>query len=224
MKKYFPILFSAILFITVFFSAISLQMILDYFNNQSSDKGPLNTDQPTSSDASATVQLSYFDSLFNYLHFKNIEGNEFSLSRVNAPIVILNFWTSWCPACIGEISSLVELKKRYAKDLEIVAINGDQSLNSDNGSGEMSSILEKIKKLKKIYNINFQVVIDSAIDATDMTSNRYIKKDMFSLFKVKSVPLTIVFFKGKAYFSYAGEINFVSNSFLSLIDELIMKI
>jgi thiol-disulfide isomerase/thioredoxin len=40
-------------------------------------------------------------------------------------VVLVNFWATWCPPCREEIPELLELKKEYKDQLEIVGISED---------------------------------------------------------------------------------------------------
>jgi thiol-disulfide isomerase/thioredoxin len=40
-------------------------------------------------------------------------------------VVLVNFWATWCPPCREEIPELLELKKQYKDQLEIVGISED---------------------------------------------------------------------------------------------------
>jgi thiol-disulfide isomerase/thioredoxin len=48
-----------------------------------------------------------------------------SLSQFHGKPVLLNFWASWCPPCIEETPSLVELQKLVGANVTIVAISED---------------------------------------------------------------------------------------------------
>jgi len=39
--------------------------------------------------------------------------------------VLLNFWTTWCTACLTELSTLNELQQKHADDLVILGISLD---------------------------------------------------------------------------------------------------
>lgn len=45
----------------------------------------------------------------------DIYGNERSLSDYKGKVVILDFWTTWCPPCKAEIPHFIELYRDYKK-------------------------------------------------------------------------------------------------------------
>ena len=48
------------------------------------------------------------------------------LSDFRGQIVVLNFWATWCPPCVEEMPSLVEMQRRMqAKGITVVAISVD---------------------------------------------------------------------------------------------------
>ncbi len=56
----------------------------------------------------------------------DLEGKPFSLPEAKGKIVLLNFWATWCGPCRAEIPDLVDLQKRYADQLEIIALATDE--------------------------------------------------------------------------------------------------
>ena len=69
---------------------------------------------------------SHFETMFSKFKSTSFAGLEINLKEEKAPIVIVNFWASWCKPCLEEFSSLTKLRKKYTKDqLEIIAINTD---------------------------------------------------------------------------------------------------
>ena len=57
-----------------------------------------------------------------------------SLDQFRGKVVVLNFWATWCPPCIEEMPSLVEMQQRMkAKGVEVFAISvdADQSAYQD---------------------------------------------------------------------------------------------
>src|SRR5258705_9012187 len=59
-------------------------------------------------------------------HLNDLDGKPLSLSEAKGKIVLLNFWATWCGPCRAEIPDLVDLQKRYADKLEIIALATDE--------------------------------------------------------------------------------------------------
>jgi cytochrome c biogenesis protein CcmG/thiol:disulfide interchange protein DsbE len=48
------------------------------------------------------------------------------LSDFRGQVVVLNFWATWCPPCVEEMPSLVEMQRRMkAKGVTVVAVSMD---------------------------------------------------------------------------------------------------
>jgi cytochrome c biogenesis protein CcmG/thiol:disulfide interchange protein DsbE len=49
-----------------------------------------------------------------------------SLSQYRGKIVVLNFWATWCPPCVEEMPSLVQMQKKFqGKDVTVLAVSVD---------------------------------------------------------------------------------------------------
>jgi cytochrome c biogenesis protein CcmG/thiol:disulfide interchange protein DsbE len=49
-----------------------------------------------------------------------------ALSQLKGQIVVLNFWATWCPPCIEEMPSLVQMQQRMkAKGVTVLAVSVD---------------------------------------------------------------------------------------------------
>ena len=56
----------------------------------------------------------------------DINGGEKKLSDFKGKVVILDFWTTWCPPCKAEIPHFIELYNSYKdKGLEIIVVSLD---------------------------------------------------------------------------------------------------
>jgi cytochrome c biogenesis protein CcmG, thiol:disulfide interchange protein DsbE len=54
-----------------------------------------------------------------------------TLSQLRGQVVVLNFWATWCPPCIEEMPSLVEMQQRMkAKGVTVLAVSVDADGNS----------------------------------------------------------------------------------------------
>jgi cytochrome c biogenesis protein CcmG/thiol:disulfide interchange protein DsbE len=53
------------------------------------------------------------------------------LSRLKGQIVVLNFWATWCPPCIEEMPSLVQMQARLkSKGITVLAVSVDVDENN----------------------------------------------------------------------------------------------
>jgi len=72
------------------------------------------------------------------------------LSNYRGQIVVLNFWATWCPPCVEEMPSLVEMQRRMkSKGITVVAV----SVDVDQGA---------YNQFVKDHNINLLTVRDAA--------------------------------------------------------------
>ncbi len=54
-----------------------------------------------------------------------------TLSELRGKIVVLNFWATWCPPCVDEMPSLVQLQQRMrGKGVEVLAVSVDADENA----------------------------------------------------------------------------------------------
>src|SRR5690625_2643 len=94
----------------------------------------------------------------------NNELETIRLSELKGKGVMLNFWATYCPPCEKEMPYMESLYPEYKDDIEIVAVNLDQS---------EIVIHQFINK----YDLTFPVVHDR-------------KSDVMDLYKVKPLPST----------------------------------
>src|SRR5205085_7259097 len=48
-----------------------------------------------------------------------------SLSQLRGKIVVLNFWATWCPPCIEEMPSLVQMQKQLQDRVTVLGVSVD---------------------------------------------------------------------------------------------------
>ncbi|MBF0298535.1 MAG: TlpA family protein disulfide reductase [Oligoflexia bacterium] len=219
MKKFFPFLFSSLLVITVFFATLSIQLIIGYFQDNfdelSNDRENNNNNSNSNSDGNGNGngndQYAYYDYLFENITAKTLKGEKLTLNTINSPIIILKFWTSWCPSCLGELPELVELKKKYSDSyVKVISINGDAIFYEK----DEHDIKKGIARLTKEYNINFDIILDSKDEIASNGNGRFFEK-----FKINSIPTTIIFVGGKTQFVHVGELNFNSKKLIAYLDK-----
>lgn len=49
---------------------------------------------------------------------------EFTLSQQIGKVVVVNFWETWCQACVQELPEFNEIQVKYAEQVEVIAIAG----------------------------------------------------------------------------------------------------
>ena len=51
-----------------------------------------------------------------YWELTDLAGKSRLLSEWQGPLLVVNFWATWCPPCLKEIPSFVELQERFGTD------------------------------------------------------------------------------------------------------------
>jgi peroxiredoxin len=54
---------------------------------------------------------------------ENAQGNEIRLSDFQGKPVVLNFWTTWCPACVTETPHFENLYSEMGDEIQILKVN-----------------------------------------------------------------------------------------------------
>ncbi|HLE01520.1 MAG TPA: TlpA disulfide reductase family protein [Bdellovibrionota bacterium] len=95
-------------------------------------------------------------------------GGELKLSDLKSKVLLVNFWATWCEACLVEMPSIVSLRSRYLnRGFDVISINVDENPESVLGSS-----------LKRL-GIDFPVYLDRDGKTSE-------------LFGVHGIPLTVV--------------------------------
>lgn len=76
--------------------------------------------------AAAVIQFVKNPDAAPAFELNDLDGKPVSLAGAKGKIVLLNFWATWCGPCRAEIPDLVDLQKRYADKLEIIALATDE--------------------------------------------------------------------------------------------------
>jgi peroxiredoxin len=57
---------------------------------------------------------------------ESVDGKPLRLSSLRGRAVLLNFWATWCAACRVETPWLIDLDRRHAERLQVVAVSMDE--------------------------------------------------------------------------------------------------
>jgi len=97
----------------------------------------------------------------------SVESGQVSLAGYEGRPVILHFWASWCPPCIEEFPSLVELEREFRdRGLVVLAVSQDE---------EPAAAASFAKRV----GAEFPVLLDSETRVTDAYLNRYLPETVF---------------------------------------------
>jgi len=102
------------------------------------------------------------------LQMTALDGSKKSLSDVSKKVTLINFWATWCEACMEEMPSMVTLREKYApQGFEILAINVDENPT------------QAVPPILKNLNIHFPIFTDPGNALAEM-------------FDVHAIPLSVM--------------------------------
>jgi len=145
---------------------------------------------------------TYYESIYKTLKLKEYNGARrmFELGKQKAPIVILNFWASWCVPCLEEFPSIVKMKNKF-KDNEVLLIG----INNDDDNPKKA-----IKQTVNRFKLNFPIVSDP-------------KGEMAEKFLISGIPVSIIYHKGKVIEISHGAKDFSSEEVTESFKKLLSK-
>ncbi|MGE3608826.1 MAG: TlpA family protein disulfide reductase [Bacteriovoracaceae bacterium] len=178
MKKLIPFL----LFIMAFTGFLSIQIMWNSFHSNAELV-----------DADKQKHATY-ETNFQVLKLTMTDKSTIELKKVSEPIVVLNFWASWCYPCLKEFPSLIKFQEAYRGKVKVIGINGDEE-----------EPLINIQKTQKKYGLNFP----SAMDEKSEISNKFL---------INTYPVSLIFHKGKIIYESKKLHDFMDKDFRDLID------
>jgi thiol-disulfide isomerase/thioredoxin len=112
-----------------------------------------------------------------------VDGRKVRLADFRGKVVLINFWTTWCTACVGEMPELVALQKQHGDGLVILGVSLDfvpdehghlggveaveeQGLHKDEDADAtknqetLKNIRAKVLRTVKARGINYTVLLD----------------------------------------------------------------
>jgi len=74
---------------------------------------------------------------------RTLEGKTVRLSDFRGKVVLMNFWTTWCTACVSEMPALVALQKQHRDNLVIIGVSLDYAPDSHGHLGGHAAVEEQ---------------------------------------------------------------------------------
>ncbi|TMM53373.1 TlpA family protein disulfide reductase [Maribacter algarum] len=126
----------------------------------------------------------------------NARGEVFNFKDVEGKVVLVNYWATWCPPCVGEMPSLQELYNEYGDKVEFVFVAHDEG--------------EKVKDFMSKKEYNFPVYFEKSSSPIVLST--------------KSIPTTfIIDKKGKIVVRKTGAADWNGNSTWEILERLLAE-
>jgi thiol-disulfide isomerase/thioredoxin len=132
-----------------------------------------------------------FTNLTNQDKIVTVKSNFYNFLDIEEPIVMINFFATWCPPCLGQIPHLNRLQKNYKNKLTIIGLLMHDDIKEEN--------LDKFIESQKI-----DFYISNQQDKNRKFSNFISPK--LQLNATFPLPVMILFVKGRYYTHYEGSI------------------
>ena len=131
------------------------------------------------------------------IQLKDVYGNTVRLSDFRGKVVFLNFWATWCAACVVEMSSMEKLHRRLKdKDFVMIAINMQESD-------------VQVKAFFEAFKLTFTALLDPA-------------GEVGSSFGIRAIPTTYIIDKtGRIIGQVSGPREWDSKAAITLFENLI---
>ncbi len=163
-------------------------------------KYKLNSGAPARQESQGDVATLKEGAVLPDFDLQTLDGKKLKYSDLGAKVVLLNFWATWCEACIVEMPSIVKLNQMYKdKGLTVVAVNLDEKPDA--------AVPRAVKQLK----IDFPVYVDAS-------------GTLANLFDVHAIPLTIIMNKDrKVLYVEGGERDWTDSEMKTKMDQWISQ-
>ncbi|HIO71041.1 MAG TPA: redoxin domain-containing protein [Campylobacterales bacterium] len=124
------------------------------------------------------------------------EGNSFILQNSSTPLVLLDFFSTWCPACRGVAPHLANLQEKYPKELKVIGILIEENKRDD-----------EVAQFKEKYGAHY--TISNSTSAKENYANFKLSNEMASLLRLPRsfpIPLLVMLKDGKYFAHYIGAV------------------
>ena len=118
--------------------------------------------------------------------FPDLNGTQHASNEWQDRIIVLNFWATWCPACLKEIPAFMSLQTQFAEKVQFVGIALDD--------------LDAVKTFQQKTTVNYPLLISGDWAGFDLAK----KLGNF----VSAIPYTVVVNRyGLVIYHHAGELS-----------------
>ena len=123
-------------------------------------------------------------------HTVTISNQKMAFHDIDQSIIVVNFFSTWCSPCRGEIPYLSDLQKKFKKKVFIagILVNDEQSNDT-------------LKQFMSRYHANYFI---SNSKQNDTFASKVVKE--LQLPENFSIPLTVIYKEGNYYTHYEGAI------------------
>jgi thiol-disulfide isomerase/thioredoxin len=99
---------------------------------------------------------------------QQFQGGPVPSTQLKGKVIMVNFWATWCEACMVEMPSIIQLRNHYKdKGFELVAVNVDENPEA------------VLPRTLKSFGMSFPVYTDQ-------------EGHVSGLFDVQAIPLTVI--------------------------------
>ncbi len=120
-----------------------------------------------------------------------VQENIYTFSNIAEPIILVNFFSTWCPPCRGQLPHLNNLQEKYKNQVFIMGL----LVHDDIEPQQLNTCITSQK-------VNYFI-------SNKQTENQKFANFIAPKLKLKSnfnLPLMIIFVKGKYYTHYLGTV------------------
>jgi thiol-disulfide isomerase/thioredoxin len=132
---------------------------------------------------------------------RDLDGRKVRLAELRGKVVLINFWTTWCPACVSEMPELIALQKHHADQLAIIGVSldfvpdshghigGHPAVEEQMGHADEHSHERKSATLKKVRDKVARTVAARGINYTILLDE---KNEVGGRFNGGELPTTVI--------------------------------
>ena len=104
---------------------------------------------------------------------KDLNGTAVHLAQFRGKVVLLNFWATWCSACLTEIPHLIALQNKLGKEVAILGIaldsardehghahGNEAAANTEPHEPSLEKVRTKVARAVKARGVNYTVLWD----------------------------------------------------------------